>query len=392
MERKVFLDSASTTYVSAEVLEEMLPTFDTVYGNANSTHHFGRSANELLDKARDRVAKAVGARSTEVYFTSGGTEANNFAIKGLAYANAHKGNHIITSQIEHLSVLEACKELEQEGFKITYLPVDKYGIVILAKLMHHLTSSTILVSVMTANNEVGTVQHINAIARTVKEKGVLFHTDAVQAVASIPLNVKSMDIDAMTISSHKLYGPKGIGALYVKKGVAIKPLLVGGSHEFNRRAGTVNVPAAVGFGKAIEIAVRDMEPNNEKIKGLRDYFLKQVKEKIENVIINGHHTQKLPHIASVTFEFVDADAVATLLDLKGIAVSTGAACSAGDVKDSHVLKAIGMTGENVKSTLRFSFTKRNTKEEIDYVVKKLVGIVEKLREISPLNQKSKKGE
>jgi cysteine desulfurase len=239
---------------------------------------------------------------------------------------------------------------------------------------------------------VGTIQHINAMAKTVKEKGVLFHTDAVQAVASIPLNVKTMEIDAMTISSHKLYGPKGIGALYVKKGVAIKPLLVGGSHEFNHRAGTVNVACAIGFGKAIEIAIRDMQLNSEKIKSIREYFIKEVKEKIANVVINGHHTQKLPHIASVSFSYVEADAVSTLLDLEGIAVSTGAACSAGDSKDSHVLKAMGLSTELVKSTIRFSFTKRNTKEEIDYVIKKLEVIIERLREISPLTQKSKKGE
>ena len=392
MDRKVYLDSASTTYVGVEALQEMLPVFDTVYGNANNVHSFGRSANELLDKARDRVAKAIGAKASEIYFTSGGTESNNFAIRGLAYANMHKGNHIITSEIEHASVLETCKELEKEGFIVTYLPVDKYGVVSLAKLMHHLTPNTILVSIMTANNEVGTIEHINAIAKTVKEKGVLFHTDAVQAVSCVPLNVKNLEIDAMTISSHKLYGPKGIGALYVKKGVAIKPLLVGGSHEFHHRAGTVNVPAAVGFGKAIELAIRDMELNNEKIKSLRDYFIKEVKEKIENVAVNGHPRQKVPHIASIRFDFAEADAISTMLDLEGISVSTGAACGAGEVKHSHVLKAMGLSVEEQKSTIRFSFSKRNTKEEIDYVIEKLAEIIEKLREISPLTQKGKKEE
>ena len=391
MERKIFLDSASTTYVNAEVLQEMLPVFDTVYGNSNSLHNFGRAASELLDKARDRVAKAIGAKASEVYFTSGGTESNNWAIKGLAYANSSKGNHIITSQIEHDSVLASCKELEKEGFRVTYLPVDKNGIVSLAKLMHHLSNSTILVSIMTANNEVGTLQHINAIAKTVKEKGVIFHTDAVQAFGNLKLNVKDLNVDAMTISSHKIYGPKGAGALYVKRGIVIKNLLDGGSQEFAKRAGTVNTPAVVGFGKAAEIAIRDLTANTDKIKSLKDFFIKQVKEKIEGVHFNGHFSQRVPHIVSVSFDFIESEAIMLMLDLAGIAVSTGAACSAGDSKTSHVLKAMGVSDELIKSTIRFSFTKRTTREEIEYVVEKLVEIVEKLRDISPLTKKIKKG-
>jgi cysteine desulfurase len=391
MERKIFLDSASTTYVNAEVLQEMLPVFDTVYGNSNSLHNFGRAASELLDKARDRVAKALGAKPSEVYFTSGGTESNNWAIKGLAYANSSKGNHIITSQIEHDSVLASCRELEKEGFRVTYLPVDKNGIVSLAKLMHHLSNSTILVSIMTANNEVGTVQHINAIAKTVKEKGAIFHTDAVQAFGNLKLNVKDLNVDAMTISSHKIYGPKGAGALYVKRGVLIKNLLDGGSQEFAKRAGTVNTPAVIGFGKACEIAIRDLIANTEKIKSLKDFFVKQVKEKIEGAYFNGHYSQRVPHIVSVSFDFIESEAIMLMLDLAGIAVSTGAACSAGDSKTSHVLKAMGVSDELIKSTIRFSFTKRTTREEVEYVVEKLAEIVEKLRDISPLTKKIKKG-
>lgn len=391
MERKIFLDSASTTYVNAEVLQEMLPVFDTVYGNANSLHSYGRAASELLDKARDRVAKAIGAKSSEIYFTSGGTEGNNWAIKGLAYANSAKGNHIITSQIEHDSVLASCKELEQEGFRVTYLPVDKNGIVSLAKLMHHLSPTTILVSIMTANNEVGTVQHINAIAKTVEEKGVIFHTDAVQALGNINLNVKDLNVDAMTLSSHKIYGPKGVGALFVKRGVAIKNLIDGGSQEFSKRAGTVNTPAAVGFGKACEIAIRDLTANTDKIKSFKDFFIKQIKEKIEGVHFNGHSSQRVPHIISVSFDFIESEAIMLMLDMAGIAVSTGAACSAGDSKTSHVLKAMNVSAELMNSTIRFSITKRTTREELEYVVEKLTEIVEKLREISPLTKKIKKG-
>lgn len=389
--RKVFLDSAATTYVNAEVLQEMLPVFDTFYGNSNSLHSFGRSASELVDKARDRVAKAIGAKSNEIYFTSGGTEANNLAIKGLVYANMGKGNHIITSMVEHASVLSACKELEAQGFRVTYLPVDKYGVVSLAKLMHYLSSDTVLVSIMTANNEIGTIQHINAIAKTVKEKGVLFHTDAVQAVGSVSFHVKQLEVDAMTLSAHKIYGPKGIGALYVRKGVSIRPLMIGGSQEFGVRAGTLNVAGAVGFGKAIELTVRDMVLDSEKIRTIRDYFVKQVKQKIEGVVVNGHPTQRVPHIVSLSFEAVEAEALMTMLDLNGIGVSTGAACSAGDIKESHVLKAIHLPTDLIKSTIRVSFTKRNTKEEMDYVVNKLVEIVEKLREISPLSKKTRGG-
>ncbi|MDD4210932.1 MAG: cysteine desulfurase family protein [Clostridia bacterium] len=390
MERKVFLDSASTTYVNAEVLQEMLPVFDTVYGNANSLHNFGRAANELLDKARDRVAKAINAKASEIYFTSGGTEANNWAIKGLVYANNLKGNHIITSQIEHDSVLETFKELEHEGFRVTYLPVDKNGIVNLANLMHVLSSNTILVSIMTANNEVGTIQHINAISKTVKEKGILFHTDAVQAFSNLKIDVKELNVDAMTLSSHKIYGPKGIGALYVKRGVKIKNLLIGGSQEFSKRAGTVNVPAAVGFGKAAELAIRDMKATNDKTKNLRDYFIRELKNHITGIHINGHPIQRLPHIANVSFDYIDGESIMLMLDLDGIAVSTGAACSSGDTKESHVLRAMGVPTELIKNTIRFSFTKRTTKEEINYVIEKLEVIVKKLRDISPLTKRIKK--
>lgn len=389
MKRNIYFDSASTTYVGPESLEEMMSVFDSSYGNANSLHAFGRHANSLADKARDRIAKAINAKSNEIYFTSGGTESNNWAIKGLAYANRKNGNHIITSQIEHPSVLESFKELEKEGFKVTYLPVDSKGFVNLAKLLHHLDNETILVSVMMANNEVGTIQHINAIAKTVKESGAIFHTDAVQAMGSIPIDVKNLSIDAMTISSHKLYGPKGAGALYVKKGVRIKPLIVGGSQEYSKRAGTVNTPAIVGFGKAVEVAVRDMKVNTAKLKKLRDYFVKEVQAKIEGVHLNGHNIQRLSHVTSLSFDFIEGESILLMLDLEGVAVSTGSACSAGDLTQSHVLTAMGLEPALANGTVRFSMTRSATKEDVDYVVEKLIPIVEKLRAISPLTKKRK---
>lgn len=390
MERKVYLDSASTTYVGMEAMEEMLPTFDTIYGNPNSLHSLGREASALVDVARDRVAKAINATSKEIYFTSGGTEANNWAVKGLAYANRKKGNHIITSQIEHASVLESFRQLEKEGFKVTYLPVDKDGFVRIDKLLHFITSETILVSIMTANNEVGTIQHINAIAKTVQSYNVLFHTDAVQATASVELDVKKLGVDAMTISSHKLYGPKGAGALYVKKGVRIAPLIVGGNQENSLRAGTVNVASVVGFGKAIEVAVRDLKVNRNKVKKINDYFVKQVALKIKNVYLNGSRYQRLSHIANLSFEYIEGESVMLMLDLEGIAVSTGSACAAGDLSQSHVLKAMGVEPELINGAVRFSFLRTTTKEDIDYVIEKLIKIVKKLRAMSPLTKKRKK--
>ena len=280
MERKIYADNASTTYVSSEVLNEMLPCFNTIYGNPSSLHSFGRDSAAIVDRARDRIAKAINAeRSNEIYFTSGGTEANNWAIRGLAYGNRSKGNHIITSQIEHDSVLESCKQLEQEGFEVTYLPVDKNGLVSITDLIHHIKPSTILVSIMAVNNEIGTIQNIKTISNIVHENGVIFHTDAVQAIGALKMDVRDMEIDVMSMSSHKIYGPKGVGALYIKNGIKISPIMHGGSQERNKRGGTQNAPAIAGFGKAIEIAVRDLVVNQQKLKAIRSYFLDKVMEK-----------------------------------------------------------------------------------------------------------------
>ena len=391
LKKRIYLDSASTTYVNREVLAEMMPVFNSVYGNPASVHSFGRDAQDLLDKARTRVANGIKANSNEIYFTSGGTEANNWAIIGLAKANADKGKHIITSKIEHESVLSACKKLESEGYDITYVGCDDNGIVSLTQIMSAIRPDTCLISVMVANNEVGTIQNLNAIARTAKEKDILFHCDAVQALGAIPLDVKSIPIDAMSLSSHKIYGPKGIGALYVKNGVKIDSLIVGGKQESEYRAGTVNIAGAVGFGKAVEIATRDVTVNAHKIKNVRDYFTRNVMEKIENVSLNGHQYQRTCGIANLCIDCVDNESLMLMLDMEGIATSIGSACTAGTNIPSYVLQAMGKSPEQVKSSIRFSFGKNISKDDVDYVIDKLVTIVKKLREISPLRKSTKEG-
>lgn len=391
MERRIYLDNAATTYVSSEVLQEILPCFNIVYGNANSLHSFGRDAMAVVDKARDRVAKAINAKSvTEIYFTSGGTEADNWAIKGIAHAYASKGKHIITSSIEHHAVLDSCKQLEKEGFEVTYLPVDKYGLVDIAELIHAIRSDTTLISIMAVNNEVGTIQNIKAIAKTAHQNGIIFHTDAVQAVGAIKLNVQDMEIDAMSMSSHKIYGPKGCGALYVKSGVKIDNLINGGEQERGKRGGTLNVPAIAGFGKAIEIASRDIIANQQKIKFLREYFLKEVESRIEDIHVNGHPQQKINGTLSITFERIEGESILMLLDLNGIAVSTASACTSQSLLPSHVLRAMGVPDEIAHGTIRFSFGKNVSKEDLDYTVEKLVEVVNRLRSISPI-KKPKKG-
>lgn len=387
MEKKIYCDNAATTYVSSEVLNEMLPCFNTIYGNSSSLHSFGRDAMALVDRARDRIAKAINAeKSNEIYFTSGGTEANNLAIKGIARANKNKGKHIITSTIEHDSVLESCKQLEKEGFEITYLPVDSQGLVSITDLIHHIKPTTILVSIMAVNNEIGTVQNIKTISNIVHEYGVIFHTDAVQAIGAIKMNVQDMDIDVMSFSSHKIYGPKGVGALYIRNGINIDPIIIGGNQERGKRGGTLNVPSIAGFGKAIEIATRDLVVNQQKLKAIRTYFLDNVMEKIQYVHLNGHPQQKIHSTVNLAFELIEGESILMLLDLSGIAVSTGSACTSGSSKPSHVLKAIGLSDELAQGSIRFSFGKSITKEEVDYIIEKLVETVEKLRSISPLTK------
>lgn len=387
MEKRVYLDNAATTYVSGEVLNEMLPCYNAIFGNSSSLHSFGREAQSIVDRARDRIAKAINAeKSNEIYFTGSGSEANNWVIKGIARANKEKGNHIIVSSIEHDSIIESCKELEKEGFEITYLKVDETGIVSLADLLHYIKPETILISVMSVNNEVGTIQNIKAFAKTAHENGIIFHTDAVQAIGALKIDVQDMEIDAMTMSAHKIYGPKGVGALYLKNGIRIDSLISGGNQERGKRGGTTNVPAIAGFGKAVEIAVRDLSVNQQKLKAIRQYFLDKVEEQIPYVHLNGHPQQKIQGTVNLSFELIEGESILMLLDLEGIAVSTGSACTSGSLEPSHVLKAMGLSNELAQGSIRFSFGKSITKADVDYVVEKLKMVVEKLRAISPLTK------
>lgn len=383
---KIYLDNAATTPLSSEVLNEMMPYLTSMYGNPNSVHSFGREAKHALDVARERIAKGIGCDPAEVYFTSGATESNNWVLYGIANANKNKGRHIITSKIEHPSVLNMCKRLEKEGFRVTYLDVDQFGFVKLDQLIHNLDADTILVSIMAANNEVGTIQNLQAIANIVAEKGVYFHTDATQAIGAINLNVHDMGIDALSLSGHKLNGPKGVGALYVKKGIKIAPYLLGGEQEYGLRAGTSNVASIVGLGKAVEIATRDIITNNKKLRTLRDYFITQIQKNIDLCYLNGHNIQRLPNNVNISFGMVDGESVMMLLDLQGIAVSTGSACSVGSIKQSPVLKAMGLSSDLVQGAVRFTLSKSTTKAEIDKVVEALIKIVEKLRRISPIGK------
>ena len=385
--KKVYLDSAATTFVSSEVLAEMLPCFNTIYGNSNSIHSFGREADAIVDRARDRIANAINAsKSNEIYFTSGGTEADNWAIKGIAHAYSNKGKHIITSAIEHHAVLDSCKQLEQEGFEVTYLPVDRHGLINIIELLHSIRKDTTLISIIAVNNEVGTIQNIKAIAKIAHDYGVIFHTDAVSAIGSVKLDVQDMEIDALTISGHKLYGPKGIGCLYLKNGIRIEPLIVGGSQEREKRGGTVNVPAVAGLGKAVEIAVRDLYINQQKLKSIRDYFIRSISEKIEFVQVNGHPQQKVNSIVNMSFEMVDNESLLMLLDMEGVAVSIASACTSGSNEQSHVLKAMGLENNAIHSSIRFSFGKNISKADIDYAVEAIAKSVERLRSISALTK------
>ncbi len=387
--KRVYLDNAATTVLNGEVLQEMMPYFTSTFGNSSSLHSFGRDAVAGVDNARDIIAKGIGAKSNEVFFTCGGTEANNWALRGVAYANIKRGKHIITSQIEHHSIIDTCKQLEKEGFKVTYLPVDKSGLVSVSDLLHEIKPTTTIVSIMAVNNEIGTIQNLRAISDIVKFYGAYFHIDAVQALGAFPINVDDLGADLMSLSSHKIHGPKGAGALYIREGVKINKFMVGGEQEMNRRGGTVNVPSVVGFGKAMQLNLRDMSFRDKKIFELTQYFIRKITYEIPDIKINGNEYQKVNNIVSVTFNGVESENLIMLLDLKGIAVSSGSACASGSLEKSHVLKAIGLSDFEIRGTVRFSFDIDITKDDIDYVVRTLCDEVSKLRKDSPIKQKKK---
>lgn len=381
-EKTYYLDNAATTKLSADVYKKMLECYAKCQGDNLALYRPGREADEELDIAREKIAKAIGAEPSEIYFTSGGTEANNWAIKGIARANKNKGNHIITSAIEHPSVLESCRELEKEGFKVTYVPVDENGVVDYASIIKAIGPSTILISIMTANNEVGSLQPIRAIAELAKQNEVYFHTDAAQAIGALSINVKELGVDALTISAHKIGGPKGVGALYIKSGTKIEKFMSGTNQEGNYRAGTINVPACAGFGVAIENATTDLEDKVRDVRVIRKYFQKKISEAIHNISLNGHPTQRLANNCSITFEGAESEAVVMMLDEAGVYASTGSPFSASLNIPSHVLSAMGKDHETIRSTVRFSFSQDITKEDVDVIVEIIRKAVKKVRSIS----------
>jgi cysteine desulfurase len=382
--QRIYLDHAATTPTRPEVMEAMLPYFTDAFGNASSIYSYGQEARRAVEEARTKVAGLIGARGEEIIFTSGGTEADNHALKGVAYANERKGNHIITTSIEHHAVMEVCKFLGRRGFKITYLPVDEYGLVDPDDVKRAITGKTILISVMHANNQVGTIEPVEEIGEIAREAGVCFHTDAVQTLGHIPVNVDKLKVDLLAISAHKLYGPKGVGVLYVRKGTKLIPLMHGGEQEKRRRAGTENVPAIVGLGKAVELAGQEMGKEAERLAYLRDKLIKGLVEKIDHIRLNGHPTIRLPNNVNVSVDFVEGESMLLNLDLEGVCASTGSACSSASLEPSHVLLALGLPAEQAHCSLRFTLGRENTDADVERVLEVLPGIVARLRAMSPL--------
>jgi cysteine desulfurase len=381
---RIYMDNAATTRVSEPVVQAMLPYLTEVYGNPSSVHSFAREARKGLDQARRQVATALNADPAEIYFTGCGTESDNWAIRGSAYAMKKKGNHIITSSIEHHAVLHTCMQLEKEGFKVTYVPVDEYGILDMGALEKAITPETTLITVMAANNEIGAIQPIAEIGALARARGLCFHTDAVQAIGAFPIDVKAMNIDLLSLSGHKFHAPKGVGALYIRKGVKLDHLLQGGAQERNQRAGTENMASIVGLGRAIELATADMLQRNEKIRAMRDRLMEGILANIPETRLNGHATQRLPGNVNVSIRYIEGEALLLSLDLKGIAASSGSACTSGSLDPSHVLLAIGLPHEIAHGSLRLSLSDENTPEEVERVISELVEIVDRLRAMSPL--------
>ncbi|ADL51570.1 cysteine desulfurase NifS [Clostridium cellulovorans] len=380
----IYMDYAATTPTRSEVVEAMLPYFTEGFGNPSSWYSLGRESKRAIDEAREKVAKAINADANEIYFTAGGSEADNWAIKGIAYANKNKGNHIITSAIEHHAVLYTCKYLEKQGFRVTYLPVNSEGIVNVEDLKKAITDETILVTIMFANNEVGAIQPIKKIGEICRENKIYFHTDAVQAVGHVPVDVKAMNIDMLSLAGHKFYGPKGIGALYIRKGVKIDNLIHGGAQERNKRASTENIPGIIGIGAAVELAVQELEAENERIIVLRDKLLKGLLEKIPHTKINGPIGEdRLPNNINLSFIGIEGEAMLLLLDAQKICASTGSACASGSLDPSHVLLAMGLEHGVAHGSIRLTLGKKSTEEDVDFVIEKLSEIVKRLRDMSP---------
>lgn len=391
--KTIYLDNGATTRVHPRVLEKMLPYFTEEYGNPSSIYSLGQRAGQAVTEAREEIARLIGAKPGEIYFTAGGSESDNWAIKGIAEAYEKKGKHIITSAIEHHAVLHTCEWLEKQGYEVTYLPVDENGLVSPEDLRQSLCQDTILVSIMMANNEIGTIEPIKELAEITREAGAVFHTDAVQAVGHIPIDVEEMKIDLLSASGHKLNGPKGIGFLYVGKGVRLPSFLHGGAQERGKRAGTQNVPAIAGFGEAVRLAVGSMESRAEKERELRDYLIERIMKEVPYVRLNGHKEKRLPGNANFCFRFIEGESLLLLLDQNGICASSGSACTSGSLDPSHVLLAIGLPHEIAHGSLRLTLSEETTKEDIDYTVEKVKAIVARLRAMSPLYEDFiKKGE
>lgn len=384
--RQVYMDYSATTPVKKEVLDEMIPYFSELYGNPSSLYSIGEKSKMAVEKARGQVAELINADPKEVFFTAGGSESDNWALEGVCDALKDKGNHIITTKIEHHAILHTAEYLEKHGIDVTYVGIGPDGRVDPAEIEAAITDKTVLISVMFVNNEIGTVQPVREIAEIAKKHDIIFHTDAVQALGNVEIDVKDLGIDLMSMSSHKIYGPKGIGAMYIRKGVKISNLIHGGAQEMKRRAGTENLPGIVGFGKAAELAKNNLAEHISRISELRNYFIDQVKANIPHVIVNGTMEHRHPGNANITFEYVEGESMLLLLDMNGIAVSTGSACSSKSLTPSHVLTALGVPVENIHGTLRFTVGEFTTKEDIDYVVEKLTEIVAKLRKLSPVSE------
>ncbi len=385
MEKKIiYLDNAATTRTKPEVVEAMLPYFTEKFGNPSSVYEFAGQNKNAVTEAREVIAKALHTSAADIYFTAGGSESDNWALKAAMEAYQEKGNHLITSKIEHHAILHTCEYLEQHGCEVTYLDVDENGVVDLEQLKNAIRPTTVLISVMYANNEIGTVQPIKEIGRIAKEYGVLFHTDAVQAFGQLPIDVEEENIDMLSASGHKLNGPKGIGFLYIKKGLKLRSLIHGGAQERKRRAGTENVPGIVGFGKAAELAVSSMEARAKQETELRDYMIGRVLAEVPYVRLNGHRTKRLPNNANFSFQFIEGESLLIMLDMKGICASSGSACTSGSLDPSHVLLAIGLPHEVAHGSLRLTLSDETTKEDIDYTIEQIKEIVAKLRSMSPL--------